>query len=118
SWMSFKRIAVNASLVLASVPAALIVCEIVLRILSLAPAPRVESWGPRTLVVRDAEFRFLEQTNSIGLRDVREFSKTSRSRRIAFLADSITYGEGVSNAETFSARTQALPTERSDDTET
>jgi len=108
-----RRAATNAILLICALLVALLLAEGVLRLFRLAPGTQVEELGERKKIVRDREFRYTVETNSIGVRDVREFAPSARGRRIVFAGDSFVFGNGVSNQETFAAVTEALLDERS-----
>lgn len=60
--------------------------------------------------VRDAEFDFEFQINGHGLRMDREvsYSRPSENRRVVLIGDSFTFGGGVTNADRYGDRLEAL----------
>jgi len=108
-----RRAATNATLLIASLLLSLLLVESVLRFFGLAPATEIEKLDDRTSVVKDREFRYVVRTNSLGIRDARDFAEEARCLRVVFAGDSFVFGNGVSNQETFAAVTESLLNERS-----
>ena len=109
--MFSKKTLINAALVLCSILFSLFIAEVFLR-----------SVKPYFLTARfllppnlDVKFKTLEfdtkvKTNSIGIRDEREYSlKHNGKFRIAVIGDSFTFGWGVNNGETFPAKLEVAP---------
>jgi hypothetical protein len=98
----------NVLLFFFSSAVALLIVEIIVRVVVAAPVSSSIRWSDNIRVFEGPEFRYYIRTNSIGMRDAREFARDSASTRVLFIGDSFTFGNGVSNEDTISAKTEAL----------
>lgn len=113
-----KSIFIKITLVIASVFAVLLCIEIVLSITHISSSDDAETWRVRGIFQPDKELiyslkpgkerswekgQFSEHVkiNQFGLRDDELQEKTSYEKRIIVLGDSMTFGHGVNNDETF-----------------
>src|SRR5579872_673503 len=91
-----------------SLAVSLVIAEGIVRLFGLAPAMTSTPWSSNVRVVEDPEYRYYVHTNSLGLRDSREFPRDSPSTRVLFIGDSFTFGNGVSNEDTISFKTESI----------
>jgi hypothetical protein len=103
-----KNAWLSVLLLLVSTVFSLLAAEVIVRLLGAAPAGTITSWSPHIRVVEEPESRYYVHTNSMGLRDSREFSRDSPSTRVLFVGDSFTFGSGVSNDDTIAFKTEAI----------
>jgi hypothetical protein len=103
-----KNAWLSVLLLLVSTVVSLLAAEVIVRLLGAAPAETSTRWSAHIRVVEGPEFRYYVHTNSIGLRDSREFSRDSPSTRVLFVGDSFTFGNGVSNEDTVAFKTEAI----------
>ncbi len=103
-----KSPSLSVLLLFVSILLSLSAAEVVVRLLGFAPGFTRTSWSANIQIVEGPEYRYYVHTNSVGLRDSREFSRESPSLRVLFLGDSFTFGTGVSNEDTISYKTEAI----------
>ena len=108
--ITMKKLVANFLLLMAAMAVTLCIMEFFLRYFELAPGITkilLDNYSNRE-IVKGPEFAYYSEVNSLGLRELRNIDKHTKSRRIVFLGDSFVYGQGVSNHETFAYITEGL----------
>jgi hypothetical protein len=105
-----KKLVANLLLIITTMVVSLCIIEFILRFFELAPGITIislDNYSNRE-IVKGPEFTYYSEVNSLGLRELRNIDKHTKSKRIVFLGDSFVYGIGVSNHETFAYITEDL----------
>ena len=98
----------NYLVMFVSIALTLMLAEAMVRILNLVPSTQKIWLSHSSSVFLGSEYKCTEYTNSHGTRNYYNSKVSTKKRKIIFLGDSLTYGSGVSNHETFSYRVENI----------